>query len=99
MPTPVTAKLPKPKNEDEFEDMCVDFLRLRWKDPHATRNGRRGQRQHGVDIVGLPSSLDGKTAGAQCKNTDALTLDDVIAEAEKAEGFPGGLGEFLIVTS
>ncbi len=99
MTTPATAKWPKPRSEDEFEDMCLDALRIRWKDPRAARNGRRGQRQHGVDIVGHPPWLKGKVAGAQCKNTDALTLEDVIKEAVKARSFPGGLDEFWIVTT
>jgi hypothetical protein len=99
MPTPPTAKWPKPKSEDEFEEISVDFLRLRWQDPNAARNGRRGQRQHGVDIIGHPGRLDGKTAGAQCKNSDRIKLSHIVAEVEKAKGFPGGLGELLIVTS
>jgi len=99
MPMPTTARWPKPKSEDEFEDIAVDFLRIRWKDPHAARNGRRGQRQNGVDIVGHPSWTRGKIAGAQCKNTDSLNLTVVRNEIEQAKGFPGGLGEFLIVTS
>lgn len=96
---PTTAKWPKPKSEDEFEDMCVDALKIRWKDPHVTRNGRRGQRQDGVDIIGHPPWLSGKTAGAQCKNTDALTLKDVVAEVTKATSFRGGLGEFIVFTT
>ncbi|MBI3782858.1 MAG: hypothetical protein HY270_05590, partial [Deltaproteobacteria bacterium] len=102
MPMPATAKWPKPKNEDEFEDMAVDFLRIRWRDPHAMKNGRRGQRQDGVDIVGHPPWLKGKTeetAGGQCKNTDSLKLATVIAEVDKAKKFKGGLGEFVLVTA
>lgn len=99
MPTPTTAKLPKPRNEDEFEDIVVDFLRLRWKDPNAQRNGRRGQGQHGVDVIGHPPWLDGKMAGGQCKNTEEVTLKMVIAEVDKAIHFPGGLAEFYFVTS
>lgn len=99
MPMPTTAKWPKPKSEDEFEDMVVDFLRVRWQDPHATRHGRRGQRQDGVDVIGHPPWLKGSTAGAQCKNTDALTLATVMAEVDKAKSFKGGLSEFLIATT
>jgi hypothetical protein len=98
MPTPATAKWPKPKNEDEFEDIATDFLRIRWKDPNATRNGRRGQAQHGVDVVGHPKWLK-KPAGGQSKNTDSPTLAMVTAEVDKAKDFPGGLSEFLFVTS
>ncbi|MBI3946894.1 MAG: hypothetical protein HY321_13305 [Armatimonadetes bacterium] len=96
---PTTSKWPKPRSEDEFEDMAVDFLRIRWKDPYATRNGRRGQRQDGVDIVGHPPWLEAKAAGAQCKNTESLTLAKVTAEVERARSFAGGLGEFLLVTA
>jgi hypothetical protein len=99
MPTPSTAKWPKPRSEDEFEDIVVDFLRIRWKDPNAQRHGRRGQRQHGVDVVGHPTWLKGRTAGGQSKNTDALTLADVIAEVAKALSFPGGIAEFYVVAS
>jgi hypothetical protein len=99
MPTPSTAKWPKPRSEDEFEDIVVDFLRIRWKDPNAQRHGRRGQRQHGVDVVGHPGWLKGGTACGQCKNTETLSLADIIAEVEKAKTFPGGLAEFYVVTS
>jgi hypothetical protein len=99
VPTPSTAKWPKPKSEDEFEDIVVDFVRIRWKDPNAQRFGRRGQRQHGVDIIGKPPWLGGRTAAAQCKNTDSLSLSDVAAEVAKALSFPEALAEFYVVTS
>lgn len=99
MPTPSTAKWPKPRSEDEFEDIVVDFLRIRWKDPNAQRHGRRGQRQHGVDIVGHPPWLAGRTAGGQCKNTEVLSLAEVVAEVTKAKTFPGGLAEFYVITT
>lgn len=99
MPTPSTAKWPKPRSEDEFEDLCVDFLKRRWQDPQVARNGRRGQRQNGVDIIGHPPWLNRKAAGAQCKNTEKLTLASIVAEVTAATGFSGGLGEYLVVTS
>jgi len=99
MPTPSTAKWPKPKSEDEFEDMVLDALKLRWKDPNADRNGRRGQRQDGVDVIGHGAHVQGRLVGAQCKNTDTLTLKDVVTEVEKARGFKPVLAEYLAVTS
>lgn len=99
MPIPTTSKWPKPKSAEEFEDIAVDFLRVRWKDPHAARNGRSGQRQNGVDVVGRPPWLNGNMAGAQCKNTDSLTLAVIIAEVDDAKTFPGGLSEYLILTT
>jgi hypothetical protein len=99
MPMPSTSKWPKPRSDDEFEDMVVDFLRILWRDPHATRNGRRGQRQDGVDVIGRPEWLNGKMAGAQCKNVASVSLGAAVDEVEKAKRFTGGLGEFLFVTT
>jgi hypothetical protein len=99
VPTPATAKWPKPKSEDEFEDIVAEFLKIRWDDRNAHRHGRRGQGQHGVDIIGKPQWLGGRSAGAQCKNTDKLTVELIMREVEEAKHFPGGLGEFYIVTS
>jgi hypothetical protein len=73
MPTPSTTDLPRPKSWDEFEDICVDVLKLIWSDPYLVRNGRSGQQQHGVDCYGLPIYLDKtgtkKYAGAQGNRT------------------------------
>jgi hypothetical protein len=99
MPTPTTAMLPKPRNDDEFEDIVVDCLRVRWGDPNVQRFGRSGQAQHGVDIIGRPARLNGKIAGGQCKCTKALSLADVIKEVDKAKTFPGLLAEFYVVAS
>src|SRR5689334_14175302 len=73
MPSPSTTKLPIPKSWDEFEDIVSDVLRVRWATPHVTRNGRSGQKQHGVDIYAIASHLGQRYAGAQCKHVDALS--------------------------
>ncbi len=84
MPTPSTAKWPRPKSEDEWEDMVLDAMRLVWQDPNAQRNGRRGQRQHGVDIFGV---ADGRHVGAQAKNMDKFSETEAKDEIAKAENF------------
>lgn len=103
MPTPPTTDLPRPKSWDEFEDICADVLKRFWKDPYLVRNGRSGQRQNGVDCYGLPQHLGGaaskKYAGAQCKETDALAIDIIQDEVEKAKGFKPVLTEYLVMTT
>lgn len=101
MPLPATAQLSRPKSEDEFEDMVLDALRIRWKAPDASRNGRRGQRQNGVDIFGRPAEFDGRWAGAQCKNVLAspFTIENIRDAAAKAEGFEPTLAKFYVVVS
>jgi hypothetical protein len=71
--------------------MVLDAMRLLWHDPSARRNGRRGQRQNGVDVFGRvgPSAV-----AAQAKNTDELTEAEARAEILKAEQFKPALAEF-----
>ncbi len=103
MPSPATTHLPRPRSWDEFEDMCADVLKRIWKDTYVVRNGRTGQRQDGVDIYGYPERLGGhfkgKVAGAQCKETDVLTIAIVEAEVEKAKAFEPRLTEYLVLTT
>ena len=97
MPSPPTTDLPRPKSWDEFEDICADVLKRLWKDPYIVRNGRSGQKQHGVDIYGHPEHLGGSNSGdysgAQCKDIELLDLATVEAEVKKAIDFqPNSLG-------
>lgn len=98
MPTLVTAKFPKLKSEDEFEDLATDLLARFWRAP-VERHGRRGQQQHGVDASAEPPHLAGDTAGAQYKNVSRLSLSEIEAEVLKAEGFEPVLADFMIVTA
>ncbi len=102
MPSPTTTDLPTPKSWDELEDICADLLKRLWRDPYITRNGRSGQRQHGVDIYGKPVHLQGcgsGIAGAQCKRVVELTEGDIRNEIEQATKFAPKLEEFLILTT
>jgi hypothetical protein len=52
-------------NEGEFEILCLKLLRLRWKRPQLQQHGKRGERQHGVDL--LDASGETPLVPAQCK--------------------------------
>ena len=104
MPSPTTTDLPIPKSWDEFEDICADLLKCMWSDPYVVRNGRSGQRQHGVDIYGKPvhfhlKGRGNETAGAQCKRVEALTEEDIKNEIEQATEFKPSLEEYLLLTT
>jgi len=94
MPSFATASLPKPKSWDEFEDIVADILKVAWNDPFPTRNGRLGQKQHGVDIYGKPVHST-SYSGAQCK-LSAISLSDIKEEITSAEGFQPPLKELII---
>ncbi|HXB23641.1 MAG TPA: hypothetical protein VNV25_02850 [Gemmatimonadaceae bacterium] len=98
MPTPSTATLPKPKFEEEFEDIVVDVFSRVWG-ARIQRNGRRGQSQNGVDAYGTPPHLAGRYAGIQSKRVQTLTIADVRSELAKAETFVPALAEYVIATT
>src|SRR6266545_2168004 len=102
MPTPSAANLPSPKSWDEFEDMCADLFSREWADPNATRYGRQGQRQNGVDIYGTLAS--GGIAGVQCKGRRSwpprpLETADLDEEVAKAKDFKPALRTLTIATA
>jgi hypothetical protein len=86
MGTLVGLRVPPPKDEEEFEDITCAAARLRWPGSDFERNGTRGQRQDGVDIVGH-DDMD-RLTGIQCRNLDKRpTLQMVMKAVEDAEAF------------
>lgn len=96
MPSASTTKLPRPKSEEEWEDMVLDAMRIRWNDPNAFRYGRKGQSQNGVDIIGRRDSL---TVAAQAKNCDSLSEQIIKSEIKKTEKLYVQLDELYFVIS
>jgi hypothetical protein len=91
-------ELPIPKNWQEFETIVRDAQAQRWKSTSLQKNGRPGQEQHGVDIVG-PDEL-GRLVGIQCKRYKTpLTLKTVTDEIGNAESFKGRLSALFIATT
>ena len=102
MPTPTTTDLPIPKSWDEFEDICSDILKRKWRDPYVVRNGRSGQKQFGVDIYGRPVHLRGQgtqLAAGQCKRVESLTKKEITDEIEDAANFVPLTEEYIILTT
>lgn len=103
MPTLFNTNYPRPKDDDEFEELIRDICELEWGDPDTARFGRSGQKQYGVDVYGRASgSLE--YYGAQCKlrSMDAqLSEDEIEIEVEQAKTFSkkvGTLKKLTIVT-
>jgi hypothetical protein len=92
--------LPPPKNERDFERMCLALWRRLLKDPNAQSVGRKGQRQSGVDLVGRS---DGTLhwVGVQCKvrTGGVLAQKDVAADVKRAKAFNPRLTELVFATT
>jgi hypothetical protein len=98
MPTITSSNTPTPKSWDEFEDIVLAAAKLRWNSPDFFRNGRRGQKQDGVDVFGHDN--DGRHIGVQCKNTVAgVKLSTVKKEIASAEKFTPTLDRLYVATT
>jgi hypothetical protein len=93
------VKLPAPKNESDFEELCLFLWRRTLKDPNAQFVGRKGQSQHGVDIVGRPEGTM-NWIGIQCKARNiGLNLNDMRKDILKAKDFNPKLTELIFATT
>lgn len=90
-----------PNDTTAFESLCLDLWKDIWQDSGAERNGRRGQKQDGVDIFGREK---GKLVGVQCKQKDGrlwakLTEAELESEVEAARRFKPKLARFILATT
>ncbi|WP_437968083.1 hypothetical protein WMF04_01755 [Sorangium sp. So ce260] len=91
---------PVPKTEQEFERFCLEFLRRYWKRPRLDLYAKRGEKQHGVDIVDTTDALD--AWAAQCKlheATKTLPPAEIKSEVLKVKTFPQALQRYAICTT
>ncbi|WP_035646445.1 hypothetical protein [Bradyrhizobium sp. ORS 285] len=96
------TQIPKPADEQAFERASVVLWRGLLKDPNVQRNGRRGQRQNGVDLSGVRNGDPAYPVGIQCKlkgDGQVLTEDEVRDEVCKALTFRPALREYFIITT
>jgi cellulose synthase operon protein C len=97
-----TTQIPKPSDEQAFERASMVLWRGLLKDPNVQRNGRRGQRQNGVDLFGVRNGDASHHVGIQCKLKgpgQLLTEDEVRGEIKKALTFKPKLREYFIITT
>ena len=98
----IATQIPKPRDEQDFERCNLVLWRCILKDETTHLYGRRGQRQHGVDILGCRNANPNHLVGIQCKlKTDGQQLREreVRDEVEKALTFKPLLSEYVVVTT
>ena len=87
-----------PKNEEEFEDMCCSLFSFHFN-AEFERNGRKGQKQNGVDVYG---KVDGAWYGIQCKKRkhgNNLSIREIDGEIKQAKDFKPPLKKLIIATT
>lgn len=98
------TQISPPKEWGTFEDLCHALFKRVWRDPLAQKNGRRGQAQHAVDVVGSLNGDRQSYRGVQCKGKDSnygskAKWTEVLAEIAKAEGFSPKLEGWVFATT
>ena len=93
-----------PRNWETFEDLCHALFKKVWQDPHAQKNGRKGQAQCGVDVFGSPNHDRSSYRGVQCKGKEAnygsaATPNELLAEIAKADTFIPALEHWTFATT
>ncbi|NTI78585.1 PIN domain-containing protein [Rhizobium rhizogenes] len=96
------TQIPKPADEQAFERASIVLWRGLLNDPNVQRNGRRGQRQNGVDLFGIRDGDTDRQVGIQCKlksDGHVLTEEEVRGEVTKALTFKPRLSEYFVITT
>lgn len=96
-------QIPPPEEWEDFEDLCLSIWKRIWKDDDAQKNGRKGQKQDGVDFFGRPDKGN-EYVGVQCKCKEnmlgsKLTIAEIEKEISLAKNFKPKLKEYIITTT
>jgi hypothetical protein len=95
--------LRKPSNWQDFESLCKKLWGEIWNCPTIRKNGRSGNKQHGVDIYGIPKG-ELQYFGIQCKGKDEYTnkhysKKEIAREINEAKKFSPPLKAFYLTTT
>ena len=98
----IATQIPKPSDEQAFERCNEVLWRCILMDKTVQMYGRRGQKQYGVDLIGIRDDAPDRIVGVQCKlksDGKKLTETEVRGEIKKALTFRPPLSEYIIVTT
>ncbi len=95
----VPIEIPLPKNEADFESMCAQIYGVVFADPLPKINGRKGQKQDGIDV--FVNARDIGRIGIQCKKYFRIKLkrEHIEEEIKKADKNKVPIKRLLIATT
>jgi hypothetical protein len=80
------------KGELPFQNFVLKLIRRCWNDHYADVHGRKGHKQHGVDILGRDNRNGYRHAAVQCKASETdeprvLTEQELVDEINQAKTY------------
>ena len=99
MPSLAMYEISPPTDEQEFENMLMDYGRIVCGGIPSSRLGHRGQKQHGIDV--LVTRPDGTYWCIQCKDyiQTTVTKNKIDEWVNNAEESPIPFSFFIIATA
>lgn len=95
----IPTELPKPLNPEDFERMCVEVYATVFKATLPTRNGRRGQKQDGVDSYFEDANGTLYAVQSKCYNNGGLNQAQVDEEVRKVDAGGEPVAKLVIATT
>jgi len=86
------------KSWEKFQQMVCELFREIWQDPHAQEYGRGGQKQDGIDIVGIRKGQNTYEA-VQATKESPLTKTKIKKNYEDSQSLGFNLDCFIVATS
>ena len=94
--------VPAPVQTQDFEHLCLALFKRLWNDDHAQLFGVSGQKQSGIDIVGLPKGGT-EVHAVQCKvragPSGRLAFSDVVDDVARADQMQSSLDRLIFATT
>lgn len=90
----------RPRNNQDFEILCLKLLRAHWQCQELQLYATRGQCQNGVDIIDVSSQVP--LRAAQCKLREEKKIiqrSTIEHEINQARSFDPPLGRYVIMTT
>lgn len=93
-------ELPRIENEDVFEILCLELIRMDDAYENANKYGTKGQRQFGVDILAQKKGLQ-EWLGIQCKVKEkrSISVREIENEIQKAYNLNPKLTKYMFYTT
>lgn len=95
----IPTELPKPLNSEDFERMCVEVYARVFKATLPARNGRRGQKQEGVDAYFEDAHGILYAVQSKCYNNGGLTQAHIDEEVRKLDAGGEPVAMLVVATT
>ncbi len=92
-------KIDPPRDEQVFENWCQLIYSRKLSCPGLKLYGRRGQRQHGIDLLGPDTNRKLVVVQAKLRNQGLLTCDEITRDFDAALQHFTDLTHFVFATT